>query len=82
MSVICLLSPVSFILSPLSRTCWLGMRKAFLRKTPLRGQNMVLFCNPLDKYEKKKIFWGVRSLLQIDQKKDILEFFVLSAIAK
>lgn len=54
MSVICLLCPVSFILSPLSRT-W-GDEKAFLRKTPLRGQNMFLFCNPHNKYEKKNYF--------------------------
>lgn len=59
MSVICLQCPLSFILSPCQgHGGWAW--ESFLRKTPLRGQNMFLFCNPHDKYKKNLFyfFWG------------------------
>lgn len=64
MSVICLLCPVSFILSSLSRT-W-GDEKAFWEKHLSEGKTFSATPSI-----NTRVFWGVgvRSLLQIDQKK-------------
>lgn len=66
MSVICFLCPLSFILSPLSRTWWLEMRKLSEKNTSQRAKH-VSFLQPLDKYEKKIfIFFGGGSLSSSD----------------
>lgn len=83
MSVICLLSPVSFILSPLSY--WhagLGWGKLFWEKHLSEGKTWFFSATPSINTKKILLMEGFALSCRLIKKKDILEFFVLSAIAK